>query len=51
MLAAHVYAENNGLARLDLTTAKTNYAAQALYEALGWACDEVFYTYNKEVVS
>lgn len=51
MLAAHVYATNNGLARLDLTTAKTNYAAQALYASLGWMRDEVFYTYNKEIVS
>ena len=47
MLAAHEYANKNGFARLDLTTAKTNVAAQALYEQLGWVRDEVFYTYNK----
>jgi ribosomal protein S18 acetylase RimI-like enzyme len=47
MLAAHEYAENNGYARLDLTTAKTNLAAQSLYESLGWVRDEVFYSYNK----
>ena len=49
MLAAHEYAANNGLARLDLTTAKTNHAAQALYESLGWVRDEVFYAYNKQI--
>jgi ribosomal protein S18 acetylase RimI-like enzyme len=46
MLAAQSYAENNGKARLDLTTAKTNYSAQALYESLGWERDDVFYAYN-----
>ena len=49
MLAAHEYAANNGMARLDLTTAKDNLKAQALYESLGWVRDEVFYTYNKEI--
>ena len=47
MLAAHVYAANNGFKRLDLTTAKTNTSAQALYESLGWVRDEVFYSYSK----
>jgi ribosomal protein S18 acetylase RimI-like enzyme len=46
MLATHEYAANNGMARLDLTTAKTNLKAQALYESLGWVRDDVFYTYN-----
>ena len=49
MLAAHEYAANNGWARLDLTTAKNNYAAQALYESLDWVRDEVFYTYTKDI--
>ena len=49
MLAAHEYAANNGMARLDLTTAKNNHAAQALYESLGWVRDEVFYAYNKTI--
>jgi ribosomal protein S18 acetylase RimI-like enzyme len=49
MLAAHEYAKNNGFARLDLTTAKNNLAAQALYESLGWVRDEIFYTYNKDI--
>ncbi len=47
MLTAHEYAANNGMARLDLTTAKNNVKAQALYESLGWVRDEVFYAYNK----
>ncbi len=49
MLAAHEHAKNNGVARLDLTTAKNNHVAQNLYESLGWVRDEVFYTYNKVV--
>jgi ribosomal protein S18 acetylase RimI-like enzyme len=49
MLAAHEYAANNGMARLDLSTAKNNLAAQALYESLGWERDEIFYTYSKEI--
>lgn len=46
MLAAHEFAANNGMARLDLTTAKNNLKAQALYESLGWVRDEVFYAYQ-----
>ncbi|MBC7755436.1 MAG: GNAT family N-acetyltransferase [Bdellovibrio sp.] len=49
MLAAQEYAAKNGMARLDLTTAKDNLKAQALYESLGWVHDEVFHTYNKEI--
>ena len=47
MLAAHEYAKNSGFARLDLSTAKTNFAAQSLYESLGWVRDEIYYTYSK----
>ncbi len=47
MLAAHEFAASNGFKRLDLTTAKTNTSAQALYESLGWVRDEVFYSYSK----
>jgi ribosomal protein S18 acetylase RimI-like enzyme len=50
MLAAHDYAAQNGMVRLDLTTAKNNHAAQSLYESLGWVRDEVFYAYNKEII-
>jgi ribosomal protein S18 acetylase RimI-like enzyme len=49
MLTAHEYAANNGMARLDLTTAKDNTKAQALYESLGWQRDEVFYMYSKAI--
>ena len=46
MLAAQDYAKQNGFARLDLSTAKTNHAAQALYESLGWVRDEVYFAYS-----
>lgn len=51
MLAAHDYAAKNDMARLDLSTAKDNFKAQALYESLGWVQDNVFYTYNKEFLA
>jgi ribosomal protein S18 acetylase RimI-like enzyme len=47
--AAERYAAQNGFARLDLTTAKTNASAQSLYESLGWVRDEVFLAYSKHV--
>jgi ribosomal protein S18 acetylase RimI-like enzyme len=47
MQAAHAHAQANGFARLDLTTARGNHAAQALYESLGWVRDDVFLAYNK----
>jgi ribosomal protein S18 acetylase RimI-like enzyme len=47
--AAEATARANGKARMDLTTAKTNTAAQAAYEALGWVRDEVFFAYSKPV--
>lgn len=50
MLAAEARAKADGKARMDLTTAKTNQAAQSLYESLGWVRDDVFYTYNREVI-
>jgi len=49
MIFAHQYAASQGMARMDLTTAKTNLPAQALYESLGWIRDEVFYAYNLPV--
>jgi len=49
MLAVEARAKADGKARMDLTTAKTNLAAQLLYESLGWVRDDVFYTYNREV--
>jgi len=47
--AAEKLAAESGKARMDLTTAKTNKAAQAAYESLGWVRDEVFYAYSKAV--
>jgi ribosomal protein S18 acetylase RimI-like enzyme len=46
MSAAADLARAEGRARLDLSTARDNLAAQALYEALGWQRDEVFLTYS-----
>jgi ribosomal protein S18 acetylase RimI-like enzyme len=45
--AAHAYAAQTGRVRMDLTTARTNLAAQALYVSEGWVRDDVFLTYNK----
>jgi ribosomal protein S18 acetylase RimI-like enzyme len=47
--AAEKLAAENGKARMDLTTAKSNTAAQAAYESLGWVRDEVFCAYSKSV--
>ena len=44
--AAVVLAKDQGMARLDLTTAKTNLKAQSVYEANGWKRDLEFFTYN-----
>ncbi len=46
---AHVRA--GGYARMDLTTARTNLPAQALYESLGWEQDQVFLTYNRHLAA
>jgi ribosomal protein S18 acetylase RimI-like enzyme len=50
LLAAHAHAQQQGMARMDLTTAKTNLTAQALYVSLGWVRDDVFYAYSKQVI-
>jgi ribosomal protein S18 acetylase RimI-like enzyme len=47
--AAEKLAAENGKHRMDLTTAKNNRPAQAVYEALGWVRDEVFFAYSKRV--
>ena len=49
MQAADGHARQNGFARLDLSTARTNHQAQALYESLDWVRDEVFLYYNKAI--
>lgn len=46
MGAAQDYATQQGVARMDLTTAHSNRQAQALYESLGWQQDTVFRAYN-----
>ena len=51
MLAAQAHARASGAARLDLSTARTNTRAQALYESLGWRRDEVFLTYSFDLSS
>jgi ribosomal protein S18 acetylase RimI-like enzyme len=49
--AAHNHALQTGRVRMDLTTARANVSAQALYEAEGWVQDAVFLTYNKSVLA
>ena len=46
MRAAQAFGRAAGAVRLDLTTARTNTRAQALYESEGWQRDDVFLTYN-----
>ena len=46
MLNAQAFAAANGAARMDLSTAQTNAAAQALYESLGWRRDNEFFAYR-----
>lgn len=47
--AAHAQAAADGKVRMDLTTARTNHAAQGLYASLGWTLDEVFLAYSRRV--
>ncbi len=49
MEAARARAIADGKARMDLSTAKDNLKAQALYESLGWTRDEIFYSYSLEL--
>jgi len=50
-LLSHIVelARRNGVARIDLSTARLNTAAQQLYESLGWVRDDVFLVYNRKV--
>ena len=41
------FARGEGAARLTLSTAVDNHAAQALYRAAGWKQDEAFLVFNK----
>ncbi len=51
LLAAEARARVDGKVRMDLTTARTNFQAQSVYESLGWVRDEVFYAYNRHLES
>jgi GNAT superfamily N-acetyltransferase len=44
--AAREHAERTGAKGLELMTARDNFAAQALYETMGWRRDEVFLSYT-----
>lgn len=44
--AAAQFGRAQGALRLSLSTARTNGAAQALYEANGWVRDEQYYDYS-----
>jgi ribosomal protein S18 acetylase RimI-like enzyme len=44
--ASTAHARDTGAVRLELATARTNHAAQALYEALGWTRDDEFHRYS-----
>jgi ribosomal protein S18 acetylase RimI-like enzyme len=48
MLRAAAEARANGAAGLTLSTAKTNLAAQRLYESLGWKREDDFWEYALE---
>lgn len=47
--AAAQYGKTHGMQRLDLSTARTNTAAQSLYESLHWARDQTFLTYSLDL--
>jgi ribosomal protein S18 acetylase RimI-like enzyme len=49
MLAAERHAAGQGIVRMDLSTARTNLAAQSLYESLGWIRDDLFLVYSLTV--
>jgi ribosomal protein S18 acetylase RimI-like enzyme len=49
LLAAEELAARRGKVRMDLSTARTNKAAQSVYESLGWVRGELFLTYNKRI--
>jgi ribosomal protein S18 acetylase RimI-like enzyme len=47
MIAAESHARVSGAARIELSTARSNRVARALYESLGWQRDEDFFVYGK----
>ena len=48
---AKKFALENGITKISLTTAKTNKAAQGLYEAEGYVRDDEYLVYNLEIKS
>jgi ribosomal protein S18 acetylase RimI-like enzyme len=51
LLAAQAQAAARGKVRMDLTTARTNQAAQSVYASLGWVRDDVFLAYSKRIAA
>ncbi|WP_210542728.1 GNAT family N-acetyltransferase [Rhodoferax sp. PAMC 29310] len=49
LLTAEAQAVAGGKVRMDLTTARTNHAAQSMYASLGWVRDDVFLAYSKRL--
>jgi ribosomal protein S18 acetylase RimI-like enzyme len=49
MDCASQFAELNGYARLELSTAKDNHIGQSLYESLGYELDDEFLHYSLDV--
>jgi ribosomal protein S18 acetylase RimI-like enzyme len=47
LVAAQDLARARGARRMELSTARTNHAAQALYEALGWERGEIYLNYSR----
>ena len=37
------------MARMELSTARTNTTAQSVYEALGWVRNDAFFVYGKRI--
>jgi GNAT superfamily N-acetyltransferase len=46
MVHAHQFATDTGAGMVELSTAKDNHQAQALYESLGYIRDKDFYSYT-----
>ncbi len=47
MQAAERHARESGAARIELSTARTNTVARALYESLGWTRDDTYFVYGR----
>ncbi len=47
--AAEQLARERGMARMELSTARTNATAQSVYEKLGWVRNDAFFVYSKRI--